>query len=107
MNIFDNINDFRKYVFSYLGQIKGRLETETRILEAQNELAKVSSMNFVLALRPTLEKLSYMQTRPFEEFYIDCINEVKRKVLKGRELAEILGEYDMMLVEMKEKKDGR
>lgn len=83
----------------YYGQ---QLEKITHICEAENELAQVSSMNFVFAIRPVLRELSYMEISPFSIVYKNYIEKVKLDILEGQELADILSNYDTKLFEIKE-----
>lgn len=87
-----------KYVPRYYGQ---RLEEITHILEAENELARVSNTEFVFAIRPVLRELSYMKIEPFSIAYKYYIEKVKLDILKGQELVDILNKYDIKLFEMK------
>lgn len=87
-----------KYVPRYYGQ---RLEEITHIFEAENELAQVSNMEFVFAIRPVLRELSYMEIEPFSIVYKDYIEKVKLDILEGQELVDILNKYDIKLFEMK------
>lgn len=87
-----------KYTSQYYTK---ELSAMTRILESENELAKYSSMDFVIALRPILKELSAMDIEPFRDVYMWYLDEAKEMVLSGQDLADILSYFDMKLVRMR------
>ncbi len=86
-----------KYVPCYYGW---RLEEITHICEAEN-VAQVSNMDFVFAIRPVLRELYHMKIEPFSVVYKDYIEKVKLDILNGKELVDVLHIYDRKLFEMK------
>lgn len=96
--ISSQLGSLIKYMPHYYGQ---RLDEITHIFEAENELAKVSSMNFVCAIRPVLRELSCTRIEPFSIVYKKYLEEVMCKILEGKDLPDILDMYDVKLLEMR------
>ena len=75
-----------------------KLEAVTERLEAENELASLTSFDIVWALKPTLQDLSSCTGK----CYMDYLEEAKQMVLNGTELSDVFYHFDMLLYHAEE-----
>lgn len=80
---------------------RAEFETASKIAEAENELATVTSGGFVRAISPVMKELSYMSAEPGTEVYIRHLNHATELILDGNEQAEVIDYYDAKLEVMK------
>lgn len=73
------------------------LQKVSRIAEAENELATVTSGGFVCAISPVLKELCYMSPEPGTEVYIRHLEHATELILDGNEQAEVIAYYDNKL----------
>lgn len=73
------------------------LQKVSRIAEAENELATVTSGGFVRTISPVLKELSYMTPEPGTEVYIRHLEHATEMICEGNEQAEVIAYYDNKL----------
>ena len=74
-----------------------KLNCVTDMLEAENDLARLASRDFVEALKPTLKELSSWTTRPYRGY----LEEAKDMISQGDEECYVLHHFDMELLRVK------
>lgn len=78
------------------------LNALTEINEKENEMAKVSSWDFVGAFRNTAKELSEMLPEPYKESYMRFADEAIEMLAGGKDPAEVLWHFDLKLIRMRE-----
>ena len=69
----------------------------TKICEADNQLASVSSYDFVWAFKDTAMAICECRTTPNTETYISLCDEAMKRLISGDEQADVLCYFDLLL----------
>lgn len=91
------ISSVIKCVPHYIGK---HLSNLTYVLDAENELAKYTSYDFLFVLKPVLKELSSWTSRP----YIGYLNEAIDMILQGNGEYYTLEHFDIELLKVKGRK---
>lgn len=87
-----------KMIGGYIDDFRIKLEIATETIEAENELASVSSFDFVFVFKSVAENLSRYTGKP----YMDYLEEAKQMILSGTGLSDVLYHFDMLLYDAEE-----
>lgn len=98
---FEKIGDAVRAAAKQLDIFAGEaLKTATEIMEHENALAAAGNYDIVWALRPVARELSELTG----DRYIDYLDQAREMLLQGKDRADVLYHFDMMLYDMKQGK---
>lgn len=95
--IIEFINDLGSIVTEVPKFMAEKLNGITDVLEAENDLARLTSRGFVDALKPTLKELSSWTPRPYRGY----LEEAKDMILQGNGELYTLDHFDIELLKVK------
>lgn len=97
IKIIEFINDLGSIVTDIPKFMAEILNGITDVLEAENDLARLTSRGFVDALKPTLKELSSWTPRPYKGY----LEEAKDMILQGNGEFYTLEHFDIELLKAK------
>ena len=95
--IVEFINELGSIVTDILKFMTEKLNSITDVLEAENDLAYLTSRRFVQVLKPTLKELSSWTTRPYKGY----LEEAKDMILQGNGEMYTMDHFDIELLIVK------